>query len=96
MDNLELGQRINLDKGQGRVINGYWVDDIRAICPELNIEFMSPNLLSFTNDNSTYITYRSIDWVPATFSQIKSSSDSWTYNMKCYPKQLLFEHKQLP
>lgn len=88
MANLNLGQRINLDEGNAKIINGDWIDDIRSICPELNIEFMSPNRLTFTDTADTYITFKTIDWVPVSFSQIKSSEDSWTYNMKCHPKQV--------
>ena len=88
MSVIGLGQQINLDKGEGQIVNGKWIDDIRALGPELVIEFISPRKLYFTDTADTYITYKNIDWVPVNFGQIESSDNGWTYNMHCYPKQI--------
>ena len=51
------GCKINLDDGQGKILDGYVVDDIRAISSYLVITFESPVKLVFGADNQYYFTF---------------------------------------
>ena len=84
----DFGRQINLDTGEGQIVNGEWTDDIRAVGSELTIEFISPRKLQFNDTADTYITYKTVDWVPISFSQIQSGDNAWTYSMHCFPRQV--------
>jgi len=82
------GCQINLDKGQGRIINAKWCDDIRAVCSLLVIEFSCTDKLYFSESGDTYLTYLNIDWIPTVNSEIPTSDGNWRYNCRCAPKSI--------
>jgi hypothetical protein len=88
---MGLGQQINLDKGEGKIMNGEWVDSVYSVCTRLSIEFISESRLYFTDSNECYITYRNIDWIPLSFGEIQGGDGTWTYNMICNPKNIYDE-----
>jgi hypothetical protein len=82
------GCQINLDNGEGRIIAGYVVDDIRAISSYLDITFESPKKLLFGADNHYYFTYLKIDWVPVSFDENTGLNKTWHYSIRALPKPL--------
>ena len=85
---VDSGRQINLDEGEGRIVNGVWSDDIRGLCSQLQMEFMCKNKLYFNDTYMTYFTYNNIDWVPVSVSEIMASDGNWTYNVIAYPKSI--------
>ncbi len=80
------GCQINLDNGEGRIIDGYVEDDIHACSSYLDITFESPNKLLFGADNEYYFTFLKIDWVPLSTDERTGTNGTWQYNLRCLPK----------
>lgn len=87
---MAKGRQINLDDGEGSILDGYIVDDIYAPCSYLDIIFESEKKLLFGADTDYYFTYLEIDWVPSGFSETKGNQGLWHYEMTCYPRCMLF------
>ena len=86
---MAKGRQINLDNGEGSILDGYVVDDIYAPSSFLNITFESQDKLLFGADSDYYFTYLEMDWVPISFSENKGNQGLWHYEMECYPRSLL-------
>lgn len=80
------GRQINLDNGEGNVLDGFIVDDVCSPCSWLDITFETSEKLLFGADADYYFTYVDIDWVPFSFTETVSVNKTWHYEMSCYPK----------
>lgn len=79
---------IDLDKGEGQIISGFIVDDIRYTCTELQIVFECSEYLKFLPNDENYITYKEIDWIPITHGCIYNANGLWHYDCICYPRSI--------
>ena len=82
---LGKGCQINLDNGEGRILDGYVIDDIFAISSYLAITFECKDKLLFGADNGYYFTYMKIDWVPLTLNECTGLNGTWHYDLTCVP-----------
>lgn len=80
------GCQINLDNGEGIILDGYVVDDIYAMSSYLNIIFETPKKLLFGADSDYYFTYMNIDWVPDTLDESTGVNAAWHYELNCCPR----------
>ena len=80
------GCQINLDNGEGKILEGFVTDDIRAPSSFLEIVFECPDKLIFGADPDYYFTYLSIDWVPVTLDEGTGANNTWHYDLGCYPR----------
>lgn len=83
------GRQINLDKGEGTILDGYIVDDIYAPSSFLNIIFESPKKLVFGADENYYFTFSNIDWIPLSFDETKGIQMAWHYEINAVPRCLV-------
>ena len=81
-----VGLQINLDKGEGQIQSGKLIDDIRLPCAQFEVKFDCKDKLTFTIDNSCYITYRGFDWIPIMKHEFYTSQNTWHYELICHPK----------
>lgn len=79
------GLQIDLDAGEGQIIGGSIVDDIRSPCTQLEIIFESSEKLAFSTLGTNYLSYFAISWVPITFSECMCPDGRWHYEMSCLP-----------
>lgn len=84
------GCQINLDNGEGRILDGYVVDDIYAVSSYLVISFESPNKLLFGADPNYYFRFLNIDWCGMSFSEKTGTNKTWHYDMRCCPRNVFF------
>ncbi len=89
------GCQVNLDNGQGKILEGYVIDDIRAISSYLVITFEVPVKLLFGADNHYYFTFLKIDWVPVSFDECTGLNHTWHYSIRALPKPV-FEYITKP
>ena len=81
----QFGLQINLDNGEGRIIEGSIVDSIFEPCTTLDISFECQIRLMFTADNRNYIRYKSCDFIPISYSEVYTPNKTWHYEMSCVP-----------
>ena len=84
---MASGQQINLDKGEGQILTGVIVDDIRVPCTQLNIKFECADKLEFSLDDQCYFTYKKYDWIPFVSNECLTNQNTWHYELLCYPKK---------
>ena len=80
------GRQINLDEGEGTILEGYAIDDIYSPCSYITLTFECSQKLTFGADVNYYLTYCNIDWVPMSFSEKTGTNKMWHYEMCCCPK----------
>lgn len=84
-----MGCQLNLDKGEGQIIDGFIMDDIRSPATILEIVFECKNKCTFTDDDTNYFSYMGIDWAPLSHTEEHSNAGLWHYVCSCYPRQLM-------
>jgi len=80
-----LGCQINLDSGEGRIVSGSIVDDIRYGFTFLSVTFECESNLNITDNPSTYITYFNNDWVAYSVNKQLSNNNYWRYTGRFIP-----------
>ena len=85
------GCQIDLDAGQGQIISGVIIDDIRSPCTQLSIVFESFNKLTFSTMSTNYFSYFAKEWCPQSFSETMCPDGRWHYEMDCLPFQASIE-----
>ena len=84
---MSEGCQINLDEGEGTVIEGYIEDCIHDFASYLYIKFEVLEPIVLNSDPNEYITFYNTNWVPLTCHITKNDkTDLWEYDLKCYPK----------
>ena len=83
---METGQQINLDNGEGKIISGCILDDIRNVCTSLEIVFECPQPIVFDEEGQNYFTFRMIDWIPISYKMTCTNQDTYNYIVTAMPK----------
>jgi len=84
----ESGLQIDLDAGEGTVVNGHITDFIANPCTMLNIEFNCKDFLVFHPNKDNYFRFLTLEWIPLNFTSGQGGDGVWNYKIQALPKQM--------
>lgn len=82
------GRQINLDLGEGQILQGTITDDFFSCCTFLDIIFECSGKLDFQPNINHYLTYYEVDWIAMNVSESTGSNGNWHYELGCCPKMV--------
>lgn len=88
---MDDGCQIDLDQGQGQIIDGTIMDTIHSNSSYMTITFECLNPIVLNSDPNNYIRYLNINWVPLSCEVTSTEqTHAWQYKVCCIP-QCLFK-----
>ena len=87
---MDEGLLINIDEGEGKVLQGNLEDKVCNPCSTLRIQFTSKKFMVFTGfEGSCYFRYCGIDWVPIQNRFNQTNEGNLFYDITAVPKTML-------
>ena len=85
---MAKGKQINLDLGEGQILQGYITDDLFSCCTFLDITFECSEKLTFEPSIEYYLTYYEVDWIATGINESTGVNNNWHYELTCCPKSV--------
>lgn len=86
---MDNGCQINLDEGEGLIIEGSVTDSLYYSSSYLTLKFTCMEPITLNSNPNNYFTYLGIDWVALSCDMIGTEqSTSWEYSVSCVPRCL--------